>query len=71
MAEVARVAPWRGMEFAALYIGVPLLLALAAPASWLWPVLLATTAVALALLAATPGFAWRELAQGWGRLDWR
>jgi len=71
MAEVARVAPWRGMEFAALYIGVPLLLALAAPASWLWPVLLATTAVALALLTATPGFAWRELAQGWGRLDWR
>ena len=45
-------APWLGMEFAALYLGVPLLLALAAPASWLWPVLLATTAVALALLAA-------------------
>ena len=29
------------------------------------------TAVALGLLALTPGFRWRELARGWGRLDWR
>jgi len=61
----------RAVEFAALYAGVPLVLALAAPASWLRPVLLAMTAVALALLAVTPGFGWRELGRGWGRLDWR
>jgi uncharacterized protein len=57
-------------EFLALYLGVPLVLALAAPSDWLWPVLFGTAAVAVGLLALTPGFSWRELARGWGRLDW-
>ena len=65
-----RSEPWLAVEFAALYLGVPLLLALAAPADWLWPVLLGLTAVALLLLALTPGFAWGELARGWRRIDW-
>ena len=56
------------VEFGALYLGVPLLLALAAPADWLWPALFGMTAVALALLAITPGFAWGELARGWRRV---
>ena len=58
-----RGAPWLAVEFAALYLGVPLLLALAAPADWLWPALLGLTAVALLLLAAdargSPGASWR------------
>ena len=45
---------------------MPLLLALAVPADWLWPVLLGLTAVALLLLALTPGFAWGELARAGG-----
>jgi membrane protease YdiL (CAAX protease family) len=58
-------------EFAALYLGLPLALALAMPTDWLWPVFFAATALALGLLAATPGFAWAELARGWRRVDWR
>ena len=45
MAEQGRAGPradepWLAVEFAALYLGVPLVLALVAPADWLWPVLL-------------------------------
>src|ERR687896_733400 len=58
-------------EFAALYLGLPLVMAFAMPADWLWPVLLGVTALALGLLARTRGFRWRELAGGWRRLDWR
>jgi membrane protease YdiL (CAAX protease family) len=66
-----RGEPWLAVEFATLYLGAPLLLALAAPADWLWPVLFGLTAVALLLLALTPGFAWGELARGWTVIDWR
>ena len=58
----------RAAEFAALYVGGPLAMALVMPPDWLWPVLLGVTLVALVLLARTPGFAWRELAQGGDRL---
>lgn len=58
-------------EFAALFLGVPLVLALALEPSWIWPVLAGSTLVGLGLLARTPGFRWSELAQGWRRLDWR
>jgi len=60
----------RAAEFAGLYLGLPLLLALALPPDWMWPVLAAATALALALLARTPGFAWGELLRGWRGLDW-
>jgi len=69
--EMETVRPLLAVEFAALYLGVPLLLALAAPSDWLWPVLLGVTAVALGLLALTPGFRWRELAEGWVSIDWQ
>jgi membrane protease YdiL (CAAX protease family) len=58
----------RRLEFALLYIGAPLAMALAMPPDWLWPVFFAVTLAALVLLAMTPGFAWRELLRG--RLDW-
>ena len=54
-------APTRGRlaaEFVLLYVGAPLVMALALPADWMWPVLFGVTAVAAGLLARTPGFAW-------------
>lgn len=57
-------------EFAALYVGLPLLLALALPPAWMWPVLAAATGLGLVLLALTPGFRWGELVRGWRGLDW-
>lgn len=54
-------------ELAALYVAAPLAAGLGAP-----PRLLAVvaSAVGLALLHATPGFRWRELAAGWSRVAW-
>jgi hypothetical protein len=61
----------RKLEFGALYVGLPLLMALAMPADWLWPAFLGATLGALMLLALTPGFDWRELVRGgigWGEV---
>ena len=61
----------RAAEFLALYLGGPLAMALAMPPDRLWPAFLGVTLVALVLLARTPGFDWRELAQGgvaWGEV---
>jgi hypothetical protein len=60
----------RRAEFATLYLGLPLVLALVLPPSALFPTLFAATAVGIGLLAVTPGFSWAELARGWGRIDW-
>jgi uncharacterized protein len=57
-------------EFAVLYVALPLVMALALPADWLWPIVLAATLVAVVLLARTPGFAWAELGRGWRCLPW-
>ncbi|MBA3326271.1 MAG: CPBP family intramembrane metalloprotease [Rhodobacteraceae bacterium] len=67
-----RANPGRGRaaEFVGLYFGAPLALALALPPSALPLVLLATTLLGAVLLARTPGFAWSELARGWGAIDW-
>lgn len=64
------IDPVLAAEFAALFLGMPLVMALAVPADWMWPVLMAVTGLALALLARTPGFAWGELVRGWSGLDW-
>jgi membrane protease YdiL (CAAX protease family) len=61
----------RKLEFGALYVGAPLVMALAMPPDWLWPVFLGVTLAALVLLARTPGFDWRELGRGgvaWGEV---
>jgi membrane protease YdiL (CAAX protease family) len=60
-----------GAEFGALYVAAPLMMALAAPPTLLFPVLFAVTGIGLALLHFTPGFSWRELWRGWDRIDWR
>jgi membrane protease YdiL (CAAX protease family) len=62
---------WLGIEFGVLFVGLPLVMALALPPDWLWPVLFGMTAAALVLLGLTPGFRWRELVAGqigWGRV---
>lgn len=60
----------RAAEFAALYLGAPLVLALGLPPSSLFTALFGVTALGVVLLALTPGFAWRELTTGWRGLDW-
>ncbi len=66
-----RIEPGLAVEFAALYLGLPLAMALVMPPAWLWPVFLGVTLLALGLLARTPGFRWAELGRGWRRLDAR
>ena len=68
---MAGVRARRAAEVLALYLGGPLAMALAMPPDRLWPAFLGVTLVALVLLARTPGFDWRELAQGgvaWGEV---
>lgn len=70
--EIYTAPRWtRAVEFLAFYFGAPLVMALALPPAALFPVLLGLTALALVLLARTPGFAWRELTLGWDGIDWR
>jgi membrane protease YdiL (CAAX protease family) len=67
----ARTGGRLAAEFVLLYVGAPLVLALALPADWMWPVLFGVTAVAAGLLARTPGFRWAELVRGrvaWGQV---
>lgn len=73
VSEIETTAPprSRAIEFLAFYVAAPLTLALALPPSALFPVLFGMTALGLVLLARTPGFEWRDLATGWGRIDWR
>lgn len=58
-------------EFVAFYLGVPVAMAVLLPPSAMFPVLFAVTAVGMVLLHVTPGFTWRELVAGAGRIDWR
>lgn len=50
-----------GVEFAALFIAVPLIMALGLPASALWSGLTAMLVVAIGLLSISDGFSWRSL----------
>lgn len=58
------------VEFALFYVVAPLTMAVALPPVWLFPVLGVVTALGLILLAITPGFRWRELLTGAGRMSW-
>lgn len=51
-------------EFAVVFVALPLVMAFGIPPRWLWPVILAMTGAAAALLALTPGFRWRALRDG-------
>lgn len=73
MTDAAPAPPSRSRllaEFAALYLAAPVAVAVALPPDLLLPVVLPLTALGLALLGRTPGFAWRDLAHGWGRIGW-
>ncbi|MFC3569988.1 CPBP family glutamic-type intramembrane protease [Paracoccus sp. TOH] len=65
---IARALLWA--EFAALYIGAPLAIALFMPGHMLFAALAMFSAAGLALLWFTGGFDWRSLVFGWGRLPW-
>lgn len=60
---------WLAVEFAAFYVAAPLVMALAFPPGWMFPVLFAFTLAGLVLLALTPGFRWRELGHGLFRMS--
>ena len=67
------VAPhrWLKLEFAALYIGAPLAIALFLPPDQLFTALAAFSVAGLGLLWLTGGFHWRLLVRGWRRMPWR
>jgi membrane protease YdiL (CAAX protease family) len=61
---------WLRAEFATLYLFAPVALAVFLPPSAMFPALFAVTALGLVLLHLTPGFHWRELFRGAGRIGW-
>lgn len=61
---------WLWAEFAALYIGAPLAMALFLPPGMLFPALALFTIAGLLLLWRTGGFDWRSLIRG-RRMPWR
>jgi uncharacterized protein len=61
---------WRAVEFAGLYVGVPLLPAFVLPPDAMYPLLFAMTAIGAGLLGFTRGFSWLELVRGWRAIDW-
>lgn len=62
MTEARRRRLW--VEFAALYLGAPLAIAVLLPPRAMFPALFALTLAGLALLARTGGFDWRGLWRG-------
>ncbi|NRB00183.1 MAG: CPBP family intramembrane metalloprotease [Rhodobacteraceae bacterium] len=59
---------WRlRLEFAALFLIAPILMAVVLPPDAMFPALFAVTGLGLLLLHMTPGFHWRELWAGAGK----
>lgn len=58
-------------EFALLYLMAPLIMAVALPPSWMFPMLFAITAAGLVLLVLTPDFHARDLMRNATRIDGR
>lgn len=62
---------WRlSIEFAALYVAAPLMIALFMPGDLLFEALGVLMVAGLLLLWRTGGFDWRGLVRGWGRVPW-
>lgn len=57
------------LEFILFFLFVPLVIAVALPPSWMFPLLFAFTGLGIVLLAITPGFRWRELFAGLLRIS--
>ncbi len=55
----------RLIEFLLIYVVAPVVMAVVLPANWMFPALFAITIAGILLLAATPGFRWRDLLCGW------
>lgn len=67
----AAIARWSlRAEFAALYLGAPLAIALFLPGRLLFPALALLSIAGVLLLWLTGGFDWRGLFRGWRRLPW-
>lgn len=58
-------------EFAALYVAVPVGIAVFMPKHLLFEALGVASAIGLVLLWWTGNFQWRELVRGWRRVPWR
>lgn len=58
------------LEFAALYVGAPLGIALFLPPDQLFAALALFSVAGLGLLWLTGGFRWRDLVRGWRRMPW-
>lgn len=68
--QVRQAHRWLMVEFAALYIGAPLVIALVLPPGQLFTALALLTVAGMALLWHTGGFEWRVLVRGWRRMPW-
>lgn len=68
--DAVRPRLWLGIEFAALYIGAPLAIALFMPGHLLFEALAVFSLVGLFLLWRTGGFGFRSLVTGWSRMPW-
>lgn len=68
IAPARRARLWA--EFAALYVVIPVTIAVALPPRQMFPALFLLTLFGLALLASTGGFEWRTLWRGWRRVPW-
>lgn len=73
MSERVAPAEERGAlwaEFLALFVVMPVALAIVLPPSAMFPVLFAATALGIWLLHRTPGFRWRDLRHGLAEVTW-
>ncbi|MEM1383602.1 MAG: CPBP family intramembrane glutamic endopeptidase [Pseudomonadota bacterium] len=64
-------ATWLWIEFTALFVGVPILMAVFFGSYRLFSVIFALALIAAVLLHLTPGFRWRELRRGPVLGEWR
>ena len=62
---------WLQVEFAALYVGAPLAIALFLPPDQLFTALAVFSLAGMGLLWITGGFCWRVLVRGWRRMPWQ
>ncbi|TBN36555.1 CPBP family intramembrane metalloprotease [Paracoccus subflavus] len=69
--DAVRPRFWLGAEFAALYVGAPLAIALFMPGHLLFEALAVFSGIGLLLLWRTGGFGFRSLVRGWSRMPWR
>lgn len=68
--DAVRPRGWLMIEFAALYFGAPLVIALFLPPRMMFSALFILTLTGLVLLWRTGGFQWRSLIRGWRRIRW-